>query len=288
VAAPAPSPFAYVLLDVFTDTPLQGNQLAVFTDARGVPEAKMQPLARELNLSESVFVFPPEQGGDARIRIFTPASELPFAGHPVLGTAIVLGRRLGKDEVTLETPGGHVLVRLSLGAEGDRVFSGWMSQPIPSWEEFGQREQLLAALGLERAGLPVEIYTNGPRHVYVELASVDAVASLRPNLGALERLGQIGVSCFAGSGTRWRTRVFAPGLGVGEDPATGSAAGPLAVHLARHGRIAFGDEVEIGQGAEIGRPSLLRARVDGSGDQIEQVQVGGSAVLVGHGEISLG
>ena len=112
--------------------------------------------------------------------------------------------------------------------------------------------------------MPVEVYVNGPRHVYVELAGKDAVAALSPDLRALAALGEFGVSCFAGSGAQWRTRMFAPALGVPEDPATGSAAGPLAVHLARHGRIAFGEEIEIRQGVELARPSLLRARAAGS------------------------
>lgn len=288
MAAPAPDPFAYVLLDVFTDTPLQGNQLAVFADARGVPEQDMQRLARELNLSESVFVFPPEQGGDASIRIFTPGGELPFAGHPVLGSAIVVGGALGKDTVVLETPGGLVPVRLRLGEEGDRVASGWMEQPIPTWELYPREAELLKALGVERSGLPVEVYDNGPHHVYVELESKDAVAALAPNTGALAKLGQVEVNCFAGSGKHWKTRMFAPALGVPEDPATGSAAGPLAVHLSRHGRIAFGEEIEISQGVEIGRPSLLYAWAEGEGETIERVEVGGSAVIVGRGELTTG
>ncbi len=285
MAARVRNPLEYVLLDVFTDTPLQGNQLAVFTDARGMGEEQMQRVARELNLSESVFVFPAEDGGDARVRIFTPGGELPFAGHPVLGCAIVLGRALEKDTVTLETRGGHVPVRLRLGDEGELVASGWMAQPIPTWEAFAHEAQLLAALGVERSELPVEVYCNGPRHVYVGLDSREAVAALAPNLGALAKLGQVEANCFAGAGKHWKTRMFAPALGVGEDPATGSAAGPLAVHLCRHGRIASGEEIEISQGVEIGRPSLLYAWAEGDGERIERVEVGGSAVVVGRGEL---
>jgi trans-2,3-dihydro-3-hydroxyanthranilate isomerase len=123
--------------------------------------------------------------------------------------------------------------------------------------------------------------------VYVELAGEAAVARLRPDLGKLGELGELCVSCFAGAGRSWKTRMFAPGLGVAEDPATGSAAGPLAVHLARHGRIAFGEQIEIRQGAEIGRASLLYARADGAGERIERVAVGGAAVTVGGGELRL-
>ncbi len=275
-----------MLLDVFTQTPLEGNQLAVFTDARDLSSQDMQRLARELNISETVFALPPEQGGDVRIRIFTPGGELPFAGHPVLGSAIVVAGALQRDAVTLETAVGLVQVRLR--REGDRVASGWMQQPIPSWQPYEHEAELLDALGVKRSGLPVELYENGPRHVYVELESDDAVATLAPDMHALAELGDVGANCFAGSGRSWKTRMFLPALGVPEDPATGSAAGPLAVHLARHRRIAFGEEIEIRQGAEIARPSLLYARVQGSSERIERVEVGGSAVIVGRGEFVLG
>ena len=174
----------------------------------------------------------------------------------MLGAAIVVGAALGRAEVVLETAAGAVAVRLE--RVGERVSSGWMRQPIPSWSAFARRHELLAALGVERSRLPVEVYENGPRHVYVALAGEREVTALRPDLRALAVLGELGVSCFAGAGARWRTRMFAPGLGVPEDPATGSAAGPLAVHLSRHGEIAFGAEIEIRQGEEIARPSLLR------------------------------
>jgi len=292
----------YVVLDVFTDTPLQGNQLAVFPDAHGIPAETLQPLARELNLSETVFVLAPEQGGDARIRIFTPTAELPFAGHPVLGTAIAIGVERGLGQVTLETGAGVVPVTLRGGGGGEdgrsasrteapagaRIAYGSMRQPIPSWQPYEREAELLAALGVERSGLPVEVYVNGPRHVYVELDGEDAVAALSPDMRALAELGPLGANCFAGSGARWKTRNFAPAMGIAEDPATGSAAGPLAVHLARHGRIAFGEEIEIRQGAETGRPSLLRARAVGSADAIERVEVSGAAVIVARGELSLG
>jgi trans-2,3-dihydro-3-hydroxyanthranilate isomerase len=276
--------FRYVLADVFTDTPLQGNQLAVFTDARDLTSEEMQAIARELNLSETVFVFSPESGGHVRIRIFTPALELPFAGHPILGTAFVLGGPLQLVEIRLETGAG--IVPVTLEREGARIVFGRMSQPIPSWMPFEREAELLAALGVERSELPVEVYDLGPTHVYVAVPNEAAVAALRPDFQALLPLG-VGANCFAGSGTRWKTRMFAPSHGVNEDPATGSAAGPLAVHLARHGRIAFGEEIEISQGAEIGRPSTLHARVEGEGDRIDTVEVGGSAVILARGELQL-
>jgi trans-2,3-dihydro-3-hydroxyanthranilate isomerase len=281
----APDHARYVLLDVFTDVPLAGNQLAVFTDARRIVPEWMQPLARELNLSETVFVLPPRDRGEVSIRIFTPQVEVPFAGHPVLGTAIVVGSALGREEVTLETASGPISVRLR--RENGVMVSGWMEQPLPSWGAYAEPDALLRAIGVPASRLPVEVYDNGPRHVYVELDSERAVAALRPDLQALAALGQICVSCFAGAGRHWKTRMFAPGMGVSEDPATGSAAGPLAVHLARHGRIAFGDEIEISQGAEIVRPSLLYAFAEGSPERVDRVAVGGSAVIVARGDFGL-
>ena len=164
-----------------------------------------------------------------------------------------------------------------------------MTQPVPTIELFPAEAEVLAAVGVERSELPVELYDNGARHVYVALPSVDAVEALEPDLQALKRLqGVVGTNCFAGEGDRWKTRMFAPADGVPEDPATGSAAGPLACHLARHGRIDFGREIVISQGAEIRRPSTLHARASGSGESIESVEVGGSAVVVARGEFKLG
>jgi trans-2,3-dihydro-3-hydroxyanthranilate isomerase len=276
----------YVICDVFTDAPLAGNPVAVFTDGRDVETERMQKLARETNLSETVFVLPAESGGHARIRIFTPVQEIPFAGHPTLGTAFVLAMPLQLTEIRLETGSG--IVPVSLEREGARIIFGWMAQPLPSVKPYEGGRELLDALGVERSELPVEVYDNGLRHVYVMLGSEKEVASLRPDMGTLAELPAVlGVNCFAGSGSRWKTRMFAPGGGVPEDPATGSAAGPLALHLARHGLTAFGDEVEISQGAEIGRPSRLHARVEGSREQVERVAVGGSAVIVARGEFRL-
>ncbi|HEY2258231.1 MAG TPA: PhzF family phenazine biosynthesis protein [Solirubrobacteraceae bacterium] len=275
----------YVVVDVFTDVPLEGNPVAVFTDGEGLGDELMQRAARELNLSETVFLLP---GGDAEhawARIFTPAAELPFAGHPVLGTAFILGERLGTDTVRLRTGAGPITV--SLRREGGAPVSGEMEQPIPTWEELRCADELLAALGLERSALPIEIYDNGPRHAFVELPDEPAVAALRPDLRAVAELGTFGVSCFAVAGKRVKTRMFGPALGVAEDPATGSAAGPLAVHLARHGRTRFGERLEIEQGVEIGRPSRLQALAEGSAEQVKRVAVGGSAVVVARGEYRL-
>src|SRR3954468_24539421 len=149
--------FRYVVCDVFTDTPLAGNQLAVFTDARDLDPLTMQALAKEMNLSETVFVLPPQaDDADVRIRIFTPAAELPFAGHPTLGSAFVLGGPLQKIVIRLETGAG--VVPVTLEREGARIIFGRMDQPVPSWETVVDPAPILAALGVERSGLPIERY----------------------------------------------------------------------------------------------------------------------------------
>jgi len=279
--------FRYVLADVFTDTPLAGNALAVFTDAREIPEESLQRLARETNLSETVFVYPPvAEGAHAKIRIFTPGVEVPFAGHPTLGAAFVLAAPLQLIEIRLETGSGVIPVLVE--REGARIVFGRMAQPIPTIAAFEDTAPLFEALGVPGSELPVEVYDNGLQHVFVTLGSPAEVAALKPDFGALSGLGEVlGINTIAGAGSTWKTRMFAPGGGVAEDPATGSAAGPLALHLARHGRIPFGEEIEITQGAEIGRPSTLYARVDGSAERVERVEVGGCAVVVARGEFRL-
>src|SRR4051794_4154142 len=246
----------------------------------------MQAIAREMNLSETVFVLPPTtDDADVRLRIFTPAVELPFAGHPTLGSAFVLGGPLQKIVIRLETGAGVVPVELE--REGPKIVFGRMEQPVPVWGAVPDPAPILAALGIERSGLPVERYDLGPGHAYVELDSPEAVQGLSPDIAALAAATQDGVNCFAHvEGRRWKTRMFAPNHGVVEDPATGSAAGPLAVHLARHGRIDFGERIRISQGAEIDRPSTLFAEAHGSADEIERVRVGGSAVTVARGQFS--
>jgi trans-2,3-dihydro-3-hydroxyanthranilate isomerase len=277
--------YRYVLCDVFTDRALTGNPLAVFTDGRGLDDATQQAVAREMNLSETVFVFPPEAGGHARIRIYTPKQELPFAGHPTLGAAIVLGGPLQSDHVRLETGRGIIPVRLE--REGPRIVFGWMEQPLPEIKPFSGEAQLLRALGVSSSELPIVEYDNGPRHLVIVLSNPDAVAELNPDLRRLADEFPFNVSVAAGSGTRYKTRMFAPYAGVPEDPATGSAAGPLALHLVRHGRLGYGESLRIEQGAEISRPSELYAIVHGAGGQLERVEVGGAAVSIGRGELRL-
>jgi trans-2,3-dihydro-3-hydroxyanthranilate isomerase len=277
----------YRIVDVFTDRPLAGNQLAVFEDAANIPEALLQPLALEIGYSETVFAYPETDRADARIRIFTPTSEVPFAGHPVLGTAVVVATNLGKDRVVLETRRGPVPVRVDRGS--GLATRGVMEQPIPAFELYAKAEEFLRALGVDRSILPVTIYDNGLQHVYAMLERPEHVAALKPDFSALSALAGasgmplMGFNVFSGSGLDWKTRMFAPADGIAEDPATGSAAGPLSLHLARHGNIPWGTEIRIAQGAEIGRPSELFACAWGDGDEVTRIEVGGFAVPVGGG-----
>ncbi len=273
----------YLVADAFTNTPLEGNPVAVFLDAADLSDARMQRIAREMNLSETTFVLPPTNGADARIRIFTPVNELPFAGHPMLGTAQVLGERWSVDRLRLETAMGDIPVKLE--RTGDRITRIRMGQPIPVWEPYEKTAELLDALGLAESTLPVEVYRNGPRHVLVGLDSIEALAALRPDHRALSGFPDMAANCFAGSGRHWRSRMFSPAYGVVEDAATGSASGPLAIHLARHGLIEDDTEIEIVQGAWMGRPSTMYARAVRDGHRVTAVEMSGSAVTVARGTL---
>lgn len=284
-----------ILLDVFTDTPLTGNQLAVFLDGPSVAEAQRQDLAREIGFSETVYVDPPSHptAGDARIRIFTPEVELPFAGHPVLGTAVAVAIDRGLaagSVVTLECGVGPVPVELdTVGASGG---SGWMRQPLPRFEPWADVDGVLGALGIDggTAGpgvlaAPVEVYDNGPTHLVVAVTDPAVVRAAAPDLGRLAAVaGTTGTSLCAVTdavaGTVV-TRMFVPGAGIAEDPATGSAAGPVGVHLLRHRLVEPGALLTLTQGVEIKRPSTLLVRVEGLPDAIAAVGVGGAAVVVG-------
>ncbi len=274
--------YRYVVADVFTTTPLTGNQLAVFTDARKLDDATMQALALEIGFSETVFTLPAEQGGTARIRIFNPLHEMPFAGHPTLGAAFVLGAPLQLGVVRLETGAGIVPVVLERDESGRIVF-GRMTQPVPRIEEVESPEAVLAAVGAGRSLLPIELYDNGARQIVVTLEEAE-LGGLRPDGEAIATFGITGVNCVARGSESWRNRMF---WEHGEDPATGSAAGPIACHLARHGLVAWGEEIVITQGVEMGRPSTLHARADGGDGLIDAVEVGGGAVVVARGEFRL-
>ncbi|MGW7081780.1 PhzF family phenazine biosynthesis protein [Streptomyces sp. NPDC054871] len=269
----------YVVVDAFARRPLTGNPVAVFFGSDDLTAEQMQRIAREMNLSETTFVLTPRQhGDDAHVRIFTPVNELPFAGHPLLGTAIALGQRTDADRLRIETAMGVIPFELERGADGKAVAAS-MRQPVPVWEPFDRVDELLEALGISESALPVDIYRNGPRHVLVGLESTEALAKLDPDHRALSRFLDMAVNCYAGEGSSWRNRMFSPAYGVVEDAATGSAAGPIAIHLARHGLGAYGQRIEITQGVEIGRPSPMGALVHGEGDRVDSVDVFGHGVV---------
>ena len=279
--------YRFMIVDVFTDTPLAGNQLAVFSNATGMSEELMQRLATEMGFSETTFVLRPTEGGDFRMRIFTTKQELPFAGHPVLGTAFALAGPLQSVVLRIETDMG--IVPVAMEREGAKLVFGRMEQPIPTIKPLGPAAiELFEALGVQGSTLPVEEYDNGVRHVYVGLPSFAEVAAVKPDIGWVAAIiGGAAVNTFAVEDGKVKTRMFAPELGSVEDAATGSAAGPLAAHLARHGVIPWGTMITISQGAEIGRPSTLYASAEGEGDTIKRVEVGGEAVVVARGEFSV-
>ncbi|MEU9273052.1 PhzF family phenazine biosynthesis protein [Streptomyces sp. NPDC048251] len=268
----------YVVVDAFAREPLTGNPVAVFFGADDLTAEQMQRIAREMNLSETTFVRRPRQDGtDAHVRIFTPVNELPFAGHPLLGTAIALGARTDADRLRIETAMG--VVPFELERAHGKVVATSMMQPVPVWEPFDRTDELLEALGLYGSTLPVDIYRNGPRHVLVGLESVEALSKVDPDHRALAGFPDMATNCYAGHGSSWRNRMFSPAYGVVEDAATGSAAGPIAIHLARHGLIPYGQRIEITQGVEIGRPSPMRALAHGEGDHVTSVEVSGPGVV---------
>ncbi len=311
--------FGFIQLDVFTATPFGGNQLAVFPHAEDLTDAEMQAIAREMNYSETTFVVPAsDPQALCRVRIFTPQTELPFAGHPVVGTTFALARagrlhELGSP-LSLQLGVGTLLVEVLY--EERRPSFVWMRQPVPSFAPWaGDPTRLAAALGLSAADLasdlPIERGSAGVPFVYVPLRSLPAIGRARPSWRLSEALGDSGAGPFSGhpavylfirqsggDGADIHARMFAPEMGVVEDAATGSAAGPLGAYLVRHGVVAADEasdaRIRIEQGMEMGRPSRIAVAVtlaDGAGRdgarEIREVRVGGEAVLVAEGELYL-
>ncbi len=266
----------YTLVDVFTDTKFGGNQLAVFTDGRGIDTSTMQAVAKELNLPETTFVVPPATGGDHRLRIFTPAKELPFAGHPTVGTAYVLAR--GKDAtLRLEETVATLEVTVRDGFTE-------MEQPPPTFEPVGDRAAVAASLSLGaddlEPSLPIEVGSSGNRFMFVAVKSLDAVKRASPR--GLTEASYIFTTKTVESGSTVHGRMYAPWQGIAEDPATGSANGPLGAYLVRHG-ISDGARIVSEQGYEMGRPSLLYVRIGGTASRITCVHVGGRCAIAGGG-----
>lgn len=277
----------YNIVDVFTDTPLTGNPLAVFTKGDGLSTETMQAIAREMNLSETVFFQRPTSGGHAKLRIFTPQKELPFAGHPILGSTWVLAGPMEMTELRLETGAG--LIPIHLERAGDRIHVAFMSQPIPEFSEVETPEEYFRALGVEPSDtlLPPVHAQNGPHHILVDVGSRAVVESLRPDYSRLIQLTQSGVYAFAWEAGTAHARYFAPAFGIPEDPATGSAAGPLGAHLVQEGRVPSGSQIVVRQGETMARPSLLLVSSRRENGQLTEVRVGGAAVVIARGELHL-
>ena len=296
----------YVHLNVFTNQPFTGNQLAVFLNAEGIDEKRMQRIANEMAFPESTFVFPPEVSGtDARVRIFTPSQELPMAGSPAVGTTFALagaGRlRTGADKTVLGLGIGPTIVGLEWGQDGLRF--AWMNQPIPTFGPIvTDIIAVAAALGVQPrdlagGNLPVQVASSGVPFLYVALnsrAAVDAAALDRARLGAFLRphnLEELPVFVFspepADDGATVYSRLFAPVLGIPEDTATGSASGPLGAYLLKYNAVSANTESGLVslQGVRMGRPSHIHIVLSSRDGVLEEVQVGGEAVVVGEGKI---
>ena len=296
-------------LDVFTDAPFTGNPLAVFPDATGIPEAEMQRIANEMNLSETVFVLPSAKAL-RRLRIFTPKQELPLAGHPVVGTWNMLARlgmtpnvENGVIEIEQELNLGVLPVEIEF--RNNEPYKVTMTQG--KWEAFAQVAdqtgiaRLATGLGLEISDinldkdLPIEVVSTGIRSIDIPICTLEALGRIRVNTSALADayLPYGAVGCYAftfetkDEASFVHARFFAPNDNILEDPATGSAAGALSGYLANHGALQTNAFI-IEQGDLMGRPSRIFAEVMGGPGNVERVKIGGSSVVVAKGEVYLG
>lgn len=299
----------FVIADVFTEKRFGGNQLAVFTDGSGLDQETMQTIAREMHFSETTFLFPPQRGGDYHCRIFTPESELPFAGHPIVGTANVIVaeglKPLTEPITTLTLETGVGLIYVEVETAGGQAGHTTMTQPLP--EVRGQYADIAAvakalrldAADIEQTGLPVEVIYNGVPVMIVPVASRAAIEHIKYDTSALEEIcNDVGAKTVLAFTTETvqpsstaHCRVFAPVEGVIEDAATGSANGPLGFYLVRHRVVESQPTTRIlsEQGFEMNRPSLLHIEIDVEMDSgnVTAVRVGGGVVIAGKGEIIL-
>ena len=294
---------AYQLWDVFTKKALAGNPLAVVPDASKLTDTQMQQVAKEFNLSETSFLLPSKKA-DVRARYFTPTRELPTAGHPSVGSVYALyhsGRV--KDEVMVKLELNIGTVRMGLERSGDKLKRVWMNQGVPKLlETYADATVFAEALGLERedfSDLPAQIVSAGNPFLIMSVTSLDALAKVALNPIAFRRVlkdqESVGAFVFTNEvrGVDVRCRMFGAAVGVAEDPATGSAHGPLGWYLAEHDQLRLADDrasFVSHQGVEMGRPSelfvTLERRTDGDNMGVE-VYVGGAAVLVGEGTLYL-
>jgi trans-2,3-dihydro-3-hydroxyanthranilate isomerase len=293
----------FLLVDVFTDRPFGGNQLAVFPDASDIDPALLQTIARELDFTETTFVYPSESSGcAAKLRIFTPDAEVPFAGHPVVGATFALEAEgaLAKDchDLTLELESGPVPVHLHFGASGE-LLQATMTQQRPVFlGQFHRPELVAAALGLSPAdiaitGLPCEVVSTGlPFHI-VPVGDLEAMRKIQIQPARVAEIiqalgfGDLFVFCFdtVDPTATVHCRMFAPSFGIPEDPATGSASGCLGAYLVKNRAVPMKKLTRIvsEQGLEMGRPSRVSIEIQTENDRISVVRVGGSSVVVGEG-----
>ena len=299
--------YRYLHLDVFTSTPFEGNQLAVFPEPAGLNTEDMQTITREMNFSECTFIYPAERPDtDRRMRIFTPGEELPMAGHPTIGSTLALAHegviRAGDDRFVFGLNVGPTPVSLSW--KGDALDFAWMTQPLPSFGgEVADRAAMASALGVAAADIdasaPIQIVSCAVPFLFVPLttrAAVDRVTVNPPAFRECARaagIDELPVFVFTrdrGGSTGTETiysRMLAPGLGIAEDPATGSASGPLGCYLAAHRLLPpdrFREFVSL-QGAAMQRPSRVHISIDTKNSTISGVRVGGRSVLVGEGTL---
>jgi len=293
----------YLHYDVFTDTPLTGNQLAVFPEPDGLTTDDMARITREMNFSESTFIFPAERAGtDVRVRIFYPDGELPFAGHPTIGSTFALAQ-----EGFLKPPRAQVVLGLNLGPtpvdlewRDGALVSAWMTQQPPAFGPIlTARARMAAALGIDAGAMkdhvPIQEISCGLPFLYVPLtsrAAVDrSVLDARATESLLTETGleSRGIFVFSTEPGDDEATVYSRMLGTDrEDPATGSASGPLGCYLVRYGLVPPGqaDKIISRQGVKMGRPSRVHIRIAGTADRITDVKVGGASVLVGDGRIT--
>ena len=298
-------PYPFVKVDVFTTVAFEGNPLAVFTDAQGLETETMQRIACELNLSETTFVLPADDASNAaKVRIFSPRSELPFAGHPTVGTAFVVHGDSAAEHLVLEEGIGPVPVRVA--HTGDGAVQFWLTTPRITFGERFDPKPVAAALGLKLTDILVDVAPEeagaGPRFLFVALKNREAVDRIESldirSLRAAIPNAPMEVFVFArleesdgeaGDTYAVYARMFAPGIGVAEDPATGSATGPLAAFMMRRGLLPLENGLRMvsEQGTKMGRRSLLHVliHIDGTNDPV--IEVGGSVVPIGTGEITV-
>ena len=296
--------------DVFTGQPFGGNPVAVFPDAQGLTHVQLQQIAREMNLSETVFVLPPtDQAAVVRLRIFTPTQEIPFAGHPVLGTFFVLAE-LGI--ISVKGPMTRFMQECNIGlfpvelhAEDGRVDRVVMTQPKPEFlgpvDAMEDVYKIAGALGLPKSAItdmkwPIEVVSTGLPVIVVPVRTLTAVRSIRPDAAAIidvcRRFGANGIMAFTTvtvePSATVHARMFAPSIGILEDPATGSASGALGAYLVQNGVVDVAPTVDIvvEQGYEIERPSQILVRIESDDDMIQTVKVGGQCVMVVEGTLT--